>query len=269
MRAVTGLLEYTVLSACHHLDWPVAFQEPAHEIDVIGEHVEHRRRMRIALENCEGLRARIVDTRHAADDLAETAVPHLLLGAQEALLVAAAVADPQLALGCAQSVEDLVGVAQRKSDRLFDQHRLAELQGVQDGWRVLLLRCRDDDGGDSRMRDHLLVAAAVEIGTGRLGERAGAGGIAVGNRKETHCGMLGGKPRAQGADASRPDHGDADIVLLHPQPHRPAQAILVTPLAAPERRGHSDAPFPRRRRSPAPDDRRPPHVRARCARLAR
>ena len=112
MRAVAGFLEDAVLSARHHLDWTVAFQEPAHEIDVIGEHVQHRRRVRIALENREGLRARIVDARHAADDLAEAAVPHLLLGAQEALLVAAAVADPQFALRGAQGVEDLVGITQ-------------------------------------------------------------------------------------------------------------------------------------------------------------
>ena len=108
--AVAGLLEDAVLAARHHLDRPVAFQEPAHEIDVIGQHVEHRRRVRIALENRKRLGARIVDARGAADDLAETAVQHLLLGAQEAFLVAAAVADAQVALGRAQGVQDLVGI---------------------------------------------------------------------------------------------------------------------------------------------------------------
>jgi hypothetical protein len=33
--------------------------------------------------------------------------------------------------------------------------------------------------------------------------------------------MFGGKPRAQGADAAGPDHGDADIVLLHSRPPSP------------------------------------------------
>ena len=128
MGAVAGLPEDAVLSARHHLDRPVALQEPAHQVDVIGEHVEHRRRVRVALEDGEGLRTRVVDARRAADDPAEAAVQHLLLGAQEAFLVAAAVADPQIALGRAQGIENLVGVAQRKADRLLHQDRLAELQ---------------------------------------------------------------------------------------------------------------------------------------------
>src|ERR671924_687050 len=95
LGAVAGLLENAVLAARHYLDRPIAFQEPAHQIDVIGEHVEHRRRVRIAFENRKRLRARIVDARHAADHLAEAAVQHLLLGAQKAFLVAAAIADPK------------------------------------------------------------------------------------------------------------------------------------------------------------------------------
>ncbi len=215
MRAVAGLLEDAVLAARHHLDRPVAFEEPAHQIDVIGEHVEHRRRVRIALEDREGLRARIVDARGAADDLAEPAVPHLLLGAQEALLVAAAVADAQIALGRAQRVEDLVGVGERKADRLLHQHRLAELQRPQDRQRVLLLRRRDDHRGDVGMVDDLVVAAAVEVGAGLLGQRARAGGVAIGDRQKAHRRMLGGKPRAQRADAAGADDGDADVGLFH------------------------------------------------------
>ena len=99
MGTVAGLLEDAVLAARHHLDRPVAFEKPAHEIDIIGEHVHHRRRVRIALEDGEGLGARIVHARGAADDLAEPLVPHLLLGAEKAFLVAAAVADAQIALG--------------------------------------------------------------------------------------------------------------------------------------------------------------------------
>ncbi len=176
--------------------------------------------MRIALENRKSLRARIVDARHAADHLAEAALQHLLLGAQEALFVAAAIADPKLALRGVQRVEDLVRLAQRKSDRLLHQHRLAELQGLEDRLRVLLLWRRDDDRAHPRMGDHFLVAAAVDIGAGRLGERVGAGRIAVGNRQEPNGGMLGGKSRAQRADAAGAHHRDTDMALLHslPQP---------------------------------------------------
>ena len=113
--AVAGLLEDAVLAARHHLDRPVAFQEPAHQVDVIGQHVQHRRRVRIALEDGEGLGARVVDARGAADDLAEPAVEHLLLGAQEAFLVAAAVADAQVALGLPQRLQDPVGVGRARS----------------------------------------------------------------------------------------------------------------------------------------------------------
>jgi len=83
--------------------------------------------MRITFEDGEGLRARIVNACQPPDHLAEAAVQHLLLGAQEALFVAAAIADSKLALGGAQRVEDLVGLAQRKADWLLHQHRLAEL----------------------------------------------------------------------------------------------------------------------------------------------
>src|SRR6266545_778970 len=80
---------------------------------------EHRRRVGIALENRKSLRARIVDARHAADHLAEATLQHLLLGAQKTFLVASAIADPKLALRGVQGIEDLVRLAQRKSDRLL------------------------------------------------------------------------------------------------------------------------------------------------------
>ena len=114
MRAVAGVLEDPVLPARDDLDRAVAFEKPAHQVDVVGEHVQHRRRVRITLENREGLRARVVDARQAADDLAEAPLDHLLLGAQKAFLVAAAVADAQLPAGLAQRVEDVVGVLQRE-----------------------------------------------------------------------------------------------------------------------------------------------------------
>ena len=72
-----------------------AFEVPAHEIDVVGEHVEHGRCVRVAFENGERLRARVVNARRAADDSPQPAVPHLLFCAQKALLESAAVADAQ------------------------------------------------------------------------------------------------------------------------------------------------------------------------------
>ena len=160
-------------------------------------------------------RARVVDARRAADDPAEPAVPHLLLGAQEAFLVAAAVADPQIAVGALQGVEDRLGVVERKADRLLHQHRLAELERRQIGVGVLLLRRRDDHRGDVGMGDHLLVAAGMHIRAGLLGQRAGARRVLVGNGEEAHRRVLGGEPRPQRADAAGADHRDAEIGVFH------------------------------------------------------
>ena len=101
--------------------------------------------MRVARENGERLRARIVDPRRAAHDLAEPAVAHLLLGAQEAFLVAPAVADPQVA--ATRCGENLVGIVESERERLLHQHGLAERQRLADRRDVLLLRRRDDDRG--------------------------------------------------------------------------------------------------------------------------
>ena len=214
MGAVAGLLEDAVLAARHHLDRPVAFEEPAHQIDVVGEHVEHRRGVRIALEDGEGLGARIVDPRGAADDLAEPVVPHLLLGAQEAFLVAAAVADPQIALGRMQRRRGSGRRPRARSRSAFRPAPACRAQRLQDRLGVLLLRRRHDHGGDVRMVDDLFVAAAVEIGAGLLGQYFGARGVAVRDREEPHRRMLGGEPRPQRPDAAGADHGDADIVVL-------------------------------------------------------
>jgi hypothetical protein len=56
MRAIAGIAKNTGLAARHHFDWRVAFEEPAHQIDVIGEHVQDRRGVRVALEDGKGLR---------------------------------------------------------------------------------------------------------------------------------------------------------------------------------------------------------------------
>ena len=72
--AIAGVAKNAGLAARHDFDRPVALEEPAHQVDVIGEHVEHRRGVRIALEDGESLGARIIDARQAAADVAEPAV---------------------------------------------------------------------------------------------------------------------------------------------------------------------------------------------------
>ena len=206
--AVAGLLEDAVLAARHHFDRPVALQEPAHQVDVIGEHVEHRRRVRVALEDGEGLGARIVDARGAADDPAEPAVQHLLLGAQEAFLVAAAVADAQIAFGLAQASpgsrrrrasEKPIGFSTSTGlpscKRRAGSARVCSCSGVETITAVT-----------SGMADHLVVVAGVEVGAGLLGQRARARRVAVGDREKAHRRMLGGEPRAQRPDAAGADH---------------------------------------------------------------
>ena len=128
VRAVAGVPENAVLAARHDFHRPIALQEPAHQVHVIGEHVQHRRGVGIALEDGESLRARVVDPRESADHLPEAAVDHLLLGPEKAFLVAAAVADAQLAAGRLERSENVVGVLQRQRDRFLAQHRLAELE---------------------------------------------------------------------------------------------------------------------------------------------
>ena len=58
----------------------------------------------------EGLGARVVDARQPADHAAEPVLDHLLLGAEEAFLVAAAVTHAQVALGLIQCRENPVGI---------------------------------------------------------------------------------------------------------------------------------------------------------------
>ena len=98
---------------------------------------------------------------------AEPAVSHLLLGAQEAFLVAPAVADPQVAL--ARGREDLVGTIEGQRQRLLDQHRLAERKRLADGRHVLLLRGRHDDRRDLRMGDDGVVVGGMQVGARYIG----------------------------------------------------------------------------------------------------
>ena len=47
VRVVAGFLEYAHLAARDDFHRRIAFEEPAHEVDVIREHVQHGRRVRL------------------------------------------------------------------------------------------------------------------------------------------------------------------------------------------------------------------------------
>ena len=79
---------------------------------------------------------------------------------------------------------------------------------------MLLLRRRDDDRGDLRIGDDGVVVATVQVGARGLGERAGAGGIAVGDGEKAHRRMHCRKPCPQCSDAPGADHGDTQIAAL-------------------------------------------------------
>ncbi len=171
--------------------------------------------MRIALEDGEGLRARIIDAGEPAADFAEAAVDHLLLGAQETFLEAAAIADAQRAAGRFQRFENGLGVVERQCQRLFHQHRLAEFERLADRRGVLAFRRRDEHGVHLRMRDHLLVVGGMKVGSGKFGQRLGVRRLFVGDGEKAHGRVLGGEPRAQSADPARADNGDPELRCLH------------------------------------------------------
>ena len=114
--------------------------EPADEIDVIRKHVDHRRRVRIALEYRERLRARVVDARHAADDAAEALVNHLFLGAQEAFLETPAVPDAKRPIRYLERFENALGVVAVECDGFFDEDLLSKLERTDNRGRMLAFR---------------------------------------------------------------------------------------------------------------------------------
>src|SRR5262249_53760803 len=82
----------------------------------------------------------------------------------------------------------------------------------------------DDHGGDLRGADYLVVAAAVDVGAGLGGERAGARGVAIGERQEPDGGVLCGKARPQRADAAGAADRNAAIGLLRSKAPKPSPA---------------------------------------------
>ena len=191
----------------------VPVEEPAHEIDVVREDVHHGCGMRIALQNRERLRARVVNACESADDFPQPPLDHLFLRTQEALLEAPAVADAELPVRPAQRLDDPVGVITVERDRLLDQHRLAELERPYDRRGVLALRRRDEDGVDFRPLDDFEVVRGGEIRAGLPGERGCLVRVQVGDREKSDARMPGGEARAQRADAAGADHRDAECSL--------------------------------------------------------
>ncbi len=97
VAVVAGFADHALLPARQHFAHRVARQPPVDEVDEIRERIHHRRGMRVALQLCEHLRARVVDAQRNAGDPPQPPLHHLLLGQQVAPLEAAAVAHVQAA----------------------------------------------------------------------------------------------------------------------------------------------------------------------------
>jgi hypothetical protein len=82
------------------------------------------------------------------------------------------------------------------------------------------------------MSDDRIVVGRMQVGACRLGERLGAGRVAIGNGEETHRRMLGREPRPQRADTPGPDHGDADIATLAGAAHHTTLALRSAAISA-------------------------------------
>src|SRR3990170_7645724 len=78
----------------------------------------------------------------------------------------------------------------------------------------------NEHGVDLGARDRFEIVAGVEVGAGLLGKRARACRIEIGYREKADRGVFGGKARAQGADASRSHHRDAEFFAIHAPCHQ-------------------------------------------------
>ncbi len=128
--------------------------------------------MTVALEHRHALRARVVDARRAADDLAHAALDDLLLGDEVALLVAPAVAYAHVGARFLDRLNHAVGVGERERDRFLDQHRLAKLDGLEHRREVLAFAGRNDDGIHFGTRDDFGVVAGMKLRADFAGEIA-------------------------------------------------------------------------------------------------
>ena len=136
MRIITSLLEDAVLAACDHFNRRITLVKPAHQINIVGQHIDHRRCMRRTLEDREGLRTRVINPRRTADHTTPPTLHHLFLGAQETLFESPAITNAQIPAGLAQRFENIVGVGQRQCDGFLHHYRLAQFKRMLDRRRV-------------------------------------------------------------------------------------------------------------------------------------
>ena len=209
---VAGARKNPALPTRDDLRGRIAFEQPAYEIDVIGEHVEHGCRVRIALEDVHRDRTAVVDARHAADDFTQPALPHLLLRAKKTFLVAAAVSDAEIAARASHGVEHRVGVAQRERDRLLDENGFTQLERAPHRRRMLAFGCRDDYGRHFRTLDDFGVVRRNELRACQFGETARTGDVPIRHRQIAHRRMLRSETRAQRPDAPGTHDGKADVL---------------------------------------------------------
>ena len=208
---MAGRFEHAELAARIDLDEATALEHPVHQVDIVGERVHHRRRVRIALEHRERLRARIEHARGAAGERAEAALHELLLGDLVALLVAPAVANPHLAAGPPQCRQHLIGLAHRERDRLLDQHRLAPLDRGQHGSDVLALAGGDDHRRHGGIVDDRQVVVAMRAAAYQRRKLRRVRGVEIGDRDARDGRVPGGEARAQRADAAGADDAETDL----------------------------------------------------------
>ena len=76
------------------------------------------------------------------------------------------------------------------------------------------------------------LSRGMQVGARRLGERAGAGGIAIGDGEKSHRRMLCREPRPQRPDAPGADHGDAEITALAGAAHHTTLALRSAAISA-------------------------------------
>ena len=192
-----------------HLNQLRAAEKPAHQIDVIGQCINHRRGMRITREHRQRLRTGVEHACRRAGDFADPALDDLLFGNQVALFVSAAVAHAHIRLAARAlgSRDDAVGLHRGQRNRFFHQHRLACGNRRQHRFGVLPL-----GGGNHHRRyvgvvDNFQIVAGINRRADFVRQRLGVGRVSIRRGDESHCRMLRCQARTQRTDATGADDG--------------------------------------------------------------
>ncbi|KPK18594.1 MAG: hypothetical protein AMJ67_09190 [Betaproteobacteria bacterium SG8_41] len=211
---VAGLLEDAFLPSRVDLGKRRAPLQPAHEIHIVGQCVDHWRCLAVALENRKRLRARVVDACGSARDAADAALRDLFLGNQVALFVAPAVSDVDTCATLFDRLEHCVSISQRQCDRLLDQHRLALPDRFKHRRHVLAFAGGNDDRIHLRARDDFQVVTRVHLAAHLARQLLCALGFPVGHRNKAHARMLRRKSGSQGTNTARADDCQPDVFSL-------------------------------------------------------